>query len=427
MAVSGVVDNSKPCTTLATTGNMDRLDLLGDTNNRELHMEKPNYSPKTKVEAYEHQPDIPGDTRLSRGTAAITASLAFKITAFVALAAIFYIAKAKPKDAFTLINVFISIEAAFGYLLVTFYNQRHAMGRSLLTAQPHTGHYHCATQRRSHTRLQVGTDGFIPRWTKGSTVKYIVRTESFPTPDMATYTAGKLAEAISMWKGKGVRFQQVYPTCKATFQVIYHDMPAYNDANVYAEAFFPNNHSPIKRTLIVYGPALNKSNRDYLANILSHEIGHIMGLRHEFAAKTNSGETGSVLWGKENDSSIMNYFDHLSKWRVQKQDLEDLESFYESTEKKHEELVIREFEPPTLYYQNIWCARYYVTTPSPAEAHNARDPLRQHLGASGVRRDGEDFLHCWLWDFCANFDADSSLRMRLLEINDYTIEEAAAL
>jgi hypothetical protein len=76
-----------------------------------------------------------------------------------------------------------------------------------------------------------------------------------------------------------------------------------------------------------------------------------MGLRHEFATKSDSKETGSVLWGKENDSSIMNYFDHLSKWRVQKQDLDDLESFYASAEKKHEKLVIREFEPPAFLYR----------------------------------------------------------------------------
>ncbi|RYP47416.1 hypothetical protein DL768_006531 [Monosporascus sp. mg162] len=351
MAASGYVNNSKPCTTLAPTRDVEPLDLLGITNNRELYIEKPNYSPKTKVEAYEHQPDVPGHSPLGRGTPATTASLAFKITTFVALAAILYVAKAKLKDIFTLVNVFISMEDAFTYLLVTLHNQRPVVAWALRTAQPHAGHYHCATRRRSHAQLRVGIDGFIPRWTKGSTLKYIVRAESFPTPDMATYTAGKLAEAISMWKDKGVRFQQVYPTCRATFQVIYHDMPADNYANVYAEAFFPNAHLPTERTLIVYGLALNEGNRDYLANILSHEIGHIMGLRHEFAAKSNSEEAGSVLWGKENDRSIMNYFDHPSKWRVQKQDLDDLESFYESTEEKHEELVIREFEPPTLFYQ----------------------------------------------------------------------------
>ncbi|RYP10798.1 hypothetical protein DL764_000420 [Monosporascus ibericus] len=351
MAASGYVDNSKHCTTLAPTRNVDPLDLLGNTDNRELHIEKPNYLPKTKAEACKHQPDVPGDTPLGRGTPALTASLASKITAFVALVAILYVAKAKLKDAFTLINDFVSIEDAFGYLSITFHNQRHAVAWSLRTAQPHAGHYHCATQRRSHARLRVGTDGLIPRWTKGSTVKYVVCAKTFPTPDMATYTAGKLAEAISMWKGKGVRFQQVYPTCKATFKVIYEDKPVYDCANVYAEAFFPSEYSPMERSLRVYGLALNEGNRGYLANILSHEIGHIMGLRHEFAAKSNSGETGSVLWGKENDSSIMNYFDHPSKWRVQKQDLNDLKSFYESTEKKHEELVIREFEPPMLFYQ----------------------------------------------------------------------------
>ncbi|RYP67301.1 hypothetical protein DL771_007319 [Monosporascus sp. 5C6A] len=325
MAASAYVGNTKFCTTLA----------LPET-----------WTPSTCWAT----PTIGVLPSVAECPALLPACLGFKITAFLVLVAILYVAKAKLKDAFTLVNVFVSMDPAFPYFLVLA-NQGHAVPWSLRTAQAHAGDYHCAMQSRSHTQLRVGTDGSIPRWRKGSTVKYIVRAESFPTSDMATYTAGKLAEAISMWKDKGVRFQQVYPTCKATFQVIYHDMAADNSASVCAESFFPNQPLATKRTLIVYGPALNEDNRGYLANILAHEIGHIMGLRHEFAAKRNSGETGSVLLGKENGSSIMNYFDHPSKLHVQKQDLDDLKSFYESTEKKHEELVIREFEPPLLFYR----------------------------------------------------------------------------
>ncbi|RYP52439.1 hypothetical protein DL768_002405 [Monosporascus sp. mg162] len=230
------------------------------------------------------------------------------------------------------------------------------------SAQSHAGHHHCATQRRPDTRLRVGTNGRIPRWKRGSTVTYIVRTESFPNPDMAAYTTGKLVEAVSMWEDKGVKFQLVYRTCKATFQVVYQ--PADNHPDVYAEAFFPNNDSPTKRTLIVYGLALKAGNRRYLANIFAHELGHIMGLRHEFAARSDSEETGSVLWGKENDSSIMNYPDMLSKLRVQKQDLDELESFYESTEKKHEELAIRELKPPTFRYRRNRRTSCYGARPS---------------------------------------------------------------
>ena len=63
-----------------------------------------------------------------------------------------------------------------------------------------------------------------------------------------------------------------------------------------------------------------------MANILCHEIGHILGLRHEFAA-TKEKEP-SVLWGLANPESVMNYFHHPLEMAVQESDVMLVNDFY---------------------------------------------------------------------------------------------------
>ncbi|KAI0554043.1 hypothetical protein F4679DRAFT_529261 [Xylaria curta] len=209
--------------------------------------------------------------------------------------------------------------------------------------------YHCATQQRADgtTRAQIGIDGYIPRWIKGATVTYVILEESFKTPDLACSTAAMVTKAIAMWKGIGVKLKQVPGNCPATFQIKYRDLPFDNRRDIYAEAFFPQDGPG---TLFVYKLVLQASNRCYLANILAHEIGHILGLRHSFAGDFcketgKTKESGSVLWGARNESSVMNYFTDLKRYSVQEQDLEELRSFYNFTGETYKGLMVRDFEP----------------------------------------------------------------------------------
>ncbi len=65
--------------------------------------------------------------------------------------------------------------------------------------------------------------------------------------------------------------------------MVYKDLPENGAAHVLAEVFFPNDGDPNSRTLYVYALAFAEKHKKNPANFFSHEIGHITGLRHEFA------------------------------------------------------------------------------------------------------------------------------------------------
>ena len=68
-----------------------------------------------------------------------------------------------------------------------------------------------------------------------------------------------------------------------------------------ARGFFPNTED--LNTLFVYKRAFDTDTVNFQSNIFAHELGHILGLRHEFAPQ----EGDTVLFGERNPSSVMSY------------------------------------------------------------------------------------------------------------------------
>ncbi|KAJ9299064.1 hypothetical protein DTO271G3_3306 [Paecilomyces variotii] len=244
---------------------------------------------------------------------------------------------------FTITGVLAKMAARLAGLVSGLFNTRHTQVCPLQA--------HCATEESagediSSIRLGMGTA--IWRWVRASTVTFTVCAESFPSCDKATYATGKLVEAAALWKGTGVTFRLVDRDCPATFRLVYRQMPASRDNRTLAQSFFPNADTPESRTLFVYSAAFREDNKKYMANFFAHEIGHILGLRHEFTERRKS-----VRFGFRDDASIMNYFSCPGSWRVQVQDIHLTALFYNYNWRTYRGLPIYVVTPPEFVYPSM--------------------------------------------------------------------------
>lgn len=146
-----------------------------------------------------------------------------------------------------------------------------------------------------------------------------------------------MREAVSMWQGRGAKLTQVHRDDKATFAVMYEPR---GKNGAYARSFFPNDEAPHK--LMVYDKS--RKELEFLANILAHEIGHILGLRHE-RAHVREPDDHSELIGSENPQSVMNYHPHVSHLGVKKSDLEGLDCLYALEQPTYKGLPIVDIDP----------------------------------------------------------------------------------
>ena len=166
--------------------------------------------------------------------------------------------------------------------------------------------YPCITQKpqlpgpkAQPDELWVGENGAVNLWYKGDTVNFAAHADGYPTPQHAVYAAKQLWQAAQTWNSikVGVQFKWVSTWAEADFALAYGG----DKGGVLAEAFFPNDTH--LNTLFVYKRAFDQDTINYQPNIFEHELGHVLGLRHEFAAN----EGGAVIFGPSNPNSVMSY------------------------------------------------------------------------------------------------------------------------
>ncbi|KAL7807792.1 hypothetical protein V8C44DRAFT_337110 [Trichoderma aethiopicum] len=193
----------------------------------------------------------------------------------------------------------------------------------------------CVTETLGCAELRIGWHDHIPRWARGSVLSYIMCKEDFPT-ELSSVVEDAMKEAISSWPGIDVSFKQVPRGSRATFAVRF-DGSKFKSG--YAESFMPDNTRPL--ALFVYEKSRSKA--EYLPNILAHEIGHILGIRHGFAERRR--EPHSVSIGSEDDRSIMLYRDHPRELKVSELDLHGLKLFYDYDQAEYDGLPIVTIKP----------------------------------------------------------------------------------
>jgi Matrixin len=148
--------------------------------------------------------------------------------------------------------------------------------------------------------------GFIPLWEKNTTLRWRFQQRSlrvFRNPEAAKAVIRSLfEEAILAWGDAApVKFEERSDSWDFEIAVNRND-----DCNrsgcVLASAFFPE---PVRNQLTIYPRMFTQSQQDRV-NTLTHEIGHIFGLRH-FFAKISETDAPSEVFGVDRAVSIMNY------------------------------------------------------------------------------------------------------------------------
>lgn len=168
------------------------------------------------------------------------------------------------------------------------------------------------------------TEGFIPLWQAGSTLRWRFQERSFalaPDPERSKAVVGELmSEALLRW-GSSAPIRFTRDTDLWDFEIELRNAPDCDMGGcVLASAFFPDAG---QHRLTIY-PTMFDQVRDEQIETLIHEFGHVFGLRHFFA---NVSETAwpSQIFGTHSPFSIMNYGSMSS---LTEADLSDLKELY---------------------------------------------------------------------------------------------------
>ncbi|KAI0883812.1 uncharacterized protein GGS22DRAFT_166145 [Annulohypoxylon maeteangense] len=188
--------------------------------------------------------------------------------------------------------------------------------------------------------INIGMDDIIYRWKLGSVIKYNVNRSSFPEVEQATYATKCLEKAAGKWNDGdvGVRFERVSDDAKAVFQLVYEPIDKDHGGRL-AHSFLAWSQYTLER-LLVYKLAFGHPHYS-MVNVFCHELGHILGLRHEFSLEREMA-CSSVQWGSRNSLSIMTYHKSSS---LQETDITELKQFYEFSGKEYKGFGIIDLDP----------------------------------------------------------------------------------
>lgn len=183
---------------------------------------------------------------------------------------------------------------------------RYGKGKSIVCITEARGHKH--PKNLSLGEIVVNApEGFIPLWEAGRTLHYRFNEHSmkyFRNPEKAKSAILTLfGEAVLAWGDAApIRFTENVDTYDFEFYMNPQDDGDDNSGYVLASAFFPASG----RDQVTLYPQMFKQSRKEQVETLIHEIGHIFGLRHFFAAELES-RWPSEIYGTHDKFSIMNY------------------------------------------------------------------------------------------------------------------------
>ncbi|KAJ4419662.1 hypothetical protein N0V82_004857 [Gnomoniopsis sp. IMI 355080] len=178
--------------------------------------------------------------------------------------------------------------------------------------------------------LRVGYGNNVPRWKKGSILTFNADSSTFPSRQARSLAKTALIRAAKRWNAMdlGVTLKLAKVNEPAVFQLVYCPDIGTPDTSTYDGVFlahsFPPDAPAEDRKLVVYASHFDPYYVDSMTNTFLHEIGHILGLRHE----DEEADLPSVRFGPDNSKSIMKSPDHPRDLHIQETDVKWMQKFY---------------------------------------------------------------------------------------------------
>jgi hypothetical protein len=165
--------------------------------------------------------------------------------------------------------------------------------------------------------LGISRDGKMVRWKPGLALTFYVAKESFPTQQKYELARESVRSAAEAWMSIcGIQFQYV-PQLDgnaaarpggAIFSVMHYDARG----RFIAAAFFPDD--PPERRIVLIDPSFYGDTGFDNVGVLRHELGHVLGFRHEhIRSGAPPGCPGEPLYDtidltRYDPKSVMHYF-----------------------------------------------------------------------------------------------------------------------
>jgi len=198
----------------------------------------------------------------------------------------------------------------------------------------------------------------IVRWTRGSTLYYYIDHRGLSTAQTIVIQAG-LKTAANHWHATGLRitFEETNKWQEATFTIAYNPDLGLDH---YALAFFPG----WQRRVIDIGDRLLVE-LQCAAEVFRHELGHVLGLRHEFWEDNNEpGNAYQYPSDAHDEDSIMNdrNVGDMSLFTISPADEDAIRRFYDLRPGQHSDIFIQDFVPrPAVEYLGLFPAQITQT------------------------------------------------------------------
>jgi hypothetical protein len=196
--------------------------------------------------------------------------------------------------------------------------QAHVIGKNII----------CGTENRAQKKSPFSivldaTEGFVPLWEENLVLRWKFNELSltiFQNPDAIKKKVRELlSQAITTWGNAApIRFTENGDNSDFEIVVEQNDSCTPQGCTL-AQAFFPDAG---RHHLFLFPMMFDQSDAEQVETLV-HEVGHVFGLRHFFALKSETDWPAEVF-GAHEPFSIMNYGDESVLTPADKEDLKKL-------------------------------------------------------------------------------------------------------